>query len=115
LPLIDRVLTVFPEAWFADAYGLTETVSGDTFLDKGQERDKLGSVGKPVAGVELRVVRDDGSEAAAGEEGEIVIRGAKVSVGYWRNPDETAKAHRNGWFHTGDVGVFDEDGYLYVV
>jgi fatty-acyl-CoA synthase len=115
LPLIDRLLTAFPGAWFADAYGLTETVSGDTFLNKGQERNKLGSVGKPVFNIDLRVVRPDGTDAAAGEEGEIVIRGPKVSIGYWRQPEETAKSHREGWFHTGDVGVYDEDGYLYIV
>jgi acyl-CoA synthetase (AMP-forming)/AMP-acid ligase II len=115
LPLIDRLLTSFPGAWFADAYGLTETVSGDTFLNKGKERDKLGSVGKPVFNVDLRLVKDDGTEAAAGEEGEIVIRGPKVSVGYWRDPEATARAHRDGWFRTGDVGVFDADGYLYIV
>jgi len=115
LPLIDRLLASFPGAWFADAYGLTETVSGDTFLNKGKERDKLGSVGKPVFNVDVRVIRPDGTDAAAGEEGEIVIQGPKVSVGYWRDPEATARAHRDGWFHTGDVGVYDEDGYLYVV
>jgi acyl-CoA synthetase (AMP-forming)/AMP-acid ligase II len=115
LPLIDRLLTAFPGAWFADAYGLTETVSGDTFLNKGQERNKLGSVGKPVFNIDLRVVRRDGTDAARGEEGEIVVRGPKVSIGYWRQPEETAKSHRDGWFHTGDVGVYDEDGYLYIV
>jgi acyl-CoA synthetase (AMP-forming)/AMP-acid ligase II len=115
LPLIDRLLARFPGAWFADAYGLTETVSGDTFLNKGKERDKLGSVGKPVFNVDLRLMKDDGTEAAAGEEGEIVLRGPKVSVGYWRDPEATARAHRGGWFHTGDVGVFDADGYLYIV
>jgi fatty-acyl-CoA synthase len=115
LPLIDRLLASFPGAWFADAYGLTETVSGDTFLNKGKERDKLGSVGKPVFNVDLRVVKPDGAEARPGEEGEIVIRGPKVSVGYWRDPEATARAHRDGWFRTGDVGVYDEDGYLYVV
>jgi acyl-CoA synthetase (AMP-forming)/AMP-acid ligase II len=115
LPLIDKLLAAFPGAWFADAYGLTETVSGDTFLNKGQERHKLGSVGKPVFNLDLRIVRADGSEAAPGEEGEIVMRGPKVSVGYWQDPESTAKAHRHGWFHTGDVGVVDENGYLYIV
>jgi acyl-CoA synthetase (AMP-forming)/AMP-acid ligase II len=115
LPLIDRLLAAFPGAWFADAYGLTETVSGDTFLNKGQERHKLGSVGKPVFNVDLRVVRADGTEAEAGEEGEIVMRGPKVSVGYWQDPESTARAHRDGWFHTGDVGMLDDDGYLYIV
>lgn len=115
LPLIDRVLRGFPGAWFADAYGLTETVSGDTFLNKGDEREKLGSVGKPVFNVDLRLLKHDGTEAAVGEEGEVVIRGPKVSVGYWRDPEATARAHRDGWFHTGDVGVVDEEGYLYIV
>ena len=115
MPLIDRLLTAFPDAWFADAYGLTETVSGDTVLNKGKERDKLGSVGKPVFNIDLRVVRPDDTEAAPGEEGEIVIRGPKVSVGYWRDEAATKAAHRDGWFHTGDIGVLDEDGYLYIV
>ena len=115
LPLIDRLLASFPGAWFADAYGLTETVSGDTFLNKGKERERLGSVGKPVFNVDLRLVKADGTDAAAGEEGEILIRGPKVSIGYWRDPEATARAHRDGWFHTGDVGVCDEDGYLYIV
>ena len=115
LPLIDRVLAAFPNAWFADAYGLTETVSGDTFLNKGREWEKLGSVGRPVFNVDLRVVRTDGTEARAGEEGEIVVRGPKVSAGYWHDPHATALAHRDGWFHTGDLGVVDDDGYLYIV
>lgn len=115
LPLIDRLLESFPGVWFSDAYGLTETLSGDTFLNKGKERDKLGSVGKPVFNIDLRLVKQDGTEAVVGEEGEITIRGPKVSVGYWRDPEATARAHREGWFHTGDVGILDEDGYLYIV
>lgn len=112
LPLIERVLDAFPNAWFADAYGLTETVSGDTFLDKGLSRHKLGSVGKPVIHLELRVVDLDDNDVAAGLPGEIVLRGPKVCKGYWRDDEATARAFRGGWFHTGDVGSLDSDGFL---
>ena len=81
LPLIERVLNAFPNAWFADAYGLTETMSGDTFLDKGRERHKLGSVGRAVLHTEIRVVDESGSDVPAGEQGEIVIRGPRPAWG----------------------------------
>jgi acyl-CoA synthetase (AMP-forming)/AMP-acid ligase II len=112
LPLIERVLDAFPNAWFADAYGLTETVSGDTFLDKGLSRHKLGSVGKPVIHLELRVVDAADEDVPAGEPGEIVLRGPKVCKGYWRDEEATARAFRGGWFHTGDVGILDDEGFL---
>lgn len=115
LPLIDRILSAFSQGWFADAYGLTETVSGDTFLNKGQERHKLGSVGKPVFNTEVRVVDEEGRTLPPGSAGEIVIRGPKVCAGYWRDPEATAHALRDGWLHTGDIGRFDADGYLYIV
>ena len=115
LPLIERVLEAFPNAWFADAYGLTETVSGDTFLNKGEERRKLGSVGKPVFNTDVRIVGPDDEPVVAGQTGEIVLRGPKVCAGYWRDPEATALVMRGGWFHTGDIGLIDEDGYLYVV
>jgi fatty-acyl-CoA synthase len=115
LPLIERVLSAFPNAWFADAYGLTETVSGDTVLDKGRSRDKLGSVGKPVIGLDLRVVDDEGNDVPAGEPGEVILRGTKVFKGYWRNEEATAAAIRDGWFHTGDLGVLDDEGFLFIV
>jgi acyl-CoA synthetase (AMP-forming)/AMP-acid ligase II len=115
LPLIERVVQAFPNAWFADAYGLTETVSGDTFLDKGRTVEKLGSVGKPVIHHYLRIGGPDGDSLPAGQEGEVLIRGPKVCMGYWRNPEATANAIRDGWLHTGDVGVLDEDGFLYIV
>ena len=115
LPLIERVLAAFPNAWFADAYGLTETVSGDTFLDKGRMRDKLGSVGKPVIHTDVRIVDGDGAPLPAGERGEVVLRGPKVCKGYWNDDAATATAIRDGWFHTGDLGVLDEEGFLYIV
>jgi acyl-CoA synthetase (AMP-forming)/AMP-acid ligase II len=115
VPLIDRLQRTFPCAWFADAYGLTETVSGDTFLDRDSIVTKLGSVGRPCLYVELDIWDDHGTSVAAGERGEIVMRGPKVFKGYWRDPEETAAAFAGGWFHTGDIGVRDDDGYLYIV
>ena len=115
IPLIERLRRTFPAAWFADAYGLTETVSGDTFLDRDSIVTKVGSVGRPCLYLELDIWDEQGRSVPAGERGEIVLRGPKVFKGYWRNPDATAAAFAGGWFHTGDIGVRDDDGYLYIV
>ena len=115
IPLIERIQRTFPSAWFADAYGLTETVSGDTFLDRASIMTKLGSVGRPCLYLELDVWDDEGRSVPAGETGEIVVRGPKVFSGYWRDPEATEKAFAGGWFHTGDVGVRDDDGYLWII
>ena len=115
IPLIERIQRTFPSAWFADAYGLTETVSGDTFLDRDSILAKLGSVGRPCLHLELDVWDREGRPVPAGERGEIVLRGPKVFKGYWRDPDATDTAFAGGWFHTGDIGVRDEDGYLFIV
>ncbi|MFJ9241336.1 long-chain fatty acid--CoA ligase [Streptomyces sp. NPDC101776] len=113
-PVLRRIMTAFPNAWFADAYGLTETVSGDTFLDREHALSKLGSVGRPVPHTRVRIVDDTGVEVPAGELGEITLRGPKVFAGYWRDEKATAAALRDGWFHTGDIGHVDEDGFLYI-
>jgi acyl-CoA synthetase (AMP-forming)/AMP-acid ligase II len=115
IPLIDRLQRTFPSAWFADAYGLTETVSGDTFLDRGSIVTKLGSVGRPCLYLELDIWDEERRSLPSGERGEVVLRGPKVFKGYWRDPDATAAAFAGGWFHTGDIGVRDDDGYLYIV
>jgi fatty-acyl-CoA synthase len=115
IPLIQRIQRTFPSAWFADAYGLTETVSGDTFLDRDSIITKLGSVGRPCLHLELDIWDEHGRSVPPGERGEIVMRGPKVFKGYWRDPEATAKAFAGGWFHTGDIGVRDEDGYLFIV
>lgn len=115
VPLIDRLRHTFPFAWFADAYGLTETVSGDTFLDRDSMLSKLGSVGRPCLYLELDIWDNQGRSVSAGERGEIVLRGPKVFKGYWRDPDATAVALAGGWFHSGDIGFRDDDGYLYIV
>jgi acyl-CoA synthetase (AMP-forming)/AMP-acid ligase II len=115
IPLIERIQRTFPSAWFADAYGLTETVSGDTFLDRDSIVTKLGSVGRPCLHLDLDVWDADGRPVAPGEKGEVVLRGPKVFKGYWRDPEATARAFAGGWFHTGDIGVRDADGYLFIV
>jgi acyl-CoA synthetase (AMP-forming)/AMP-acid ligase II len=115
IPLIERIQRVFPSAWFADAYGLTETVSGDTFLDRDSIVSKIGSVGRPCLYLELDIWDEGGRSVPPGEQGEVVLRGPKVFKGYWRDPDATDAAFAGGWFHTGDIGVRDGDGYLYIV
>ena len=115
IPLIERIQRVFPSAWFADAYGMTETVSGDTFLDRDSIITKLGSVGRPCLYLELDLWDEDGHPVPTGEQGEIVMRGPKVFKGYWRDEAATAAAFSGGWFHSGDIGVRDEDGYLFIV
>jgi acyl-CoA synthetase (AMP-forming)/AMP-acid ligase II len=115
IPLIERLRRVFPSAWFADAYGLTETVSGDTFLDRDSTIAKLGSCGRPCLFLELDLWDEDGKPVPPGEKGEVVLRGPKVFKGYWRDPEATERAFAGGWFHTGDIGIRDEDGYLFIV
>jgi len=115
IALIERIQRTFPSAWFADAYGLTETVSGDTFLDRDSIVTKLGSVGRPCLYLELDVWDEDGKPLPAGERGEVVLRGPKVFKGYWRDPEATTAAFAGGWLHTGDIGVRDDDGYLFIV
>jgi acyl-CoA synthetase (AMP-forming)/AMP-acid ligase II len=115
LPLIERLLAAFPNARFADAYGLTETVSGDTFNDQAHTLSKIGSVGKPVVNLDLRILGPGDAPVEPGAQGEIALRGPKVVSGYWKNPDATAAAFTaDGWFRTGDIGHLDQDGYLYI-
>jgi fatty-acyl-CoA synthase len=115
IPVIERALRVFSSAWLADAYGLTETVSGDTFLDSANITTKLGSVGRPCLYLELDIWDELGATVPAGTAGEIVLRGPKVFQGYWRDPEATERAFAGGWFHTGDMGIRDEDGYIFIV
>jgi acyl-CoA synthetase (AMP-forming)/AMP-acid ligase II len=115
IPTIERIRSTFPSAWFADAYGLTETVSGDTFLDRDHVVSKLGSCGRPCQYLDLQIWDEQGAPVPPGERGEVVLRGPKVFPGYWRDPDATAAAFRGGWFHTGDIGVLDHEGFLFIV
>lgn len=97
-----------------EGYGLTETSPFASYNHNLWY--KLGSIGAPIENVEMRVVDlETGAEVPSGESGEIVIRGPNVMLGYWKRPEETALAIRDGWFHSGDIGRVDEDGYFYIV
>ncbi|ROO60705.1 acyl-CoA synthetase (AMP-forming)/AMP-acid ligase II [Micromonospora sp. Llam0] len=105
---------LFPDARLIEGYGLTETCSALTYLDEAHMRSKQGSVGLPVSWVQVRVVDADGNDVLVGDDGEVIARGPKVSPGYLDDPQATGAAWRDGWFHTGDIGRFDADGYLYI-
>lgn len=97
-----------------EGYGLSEACAALT--GHGAEmQQKPGSVGVPLAGIEIRVVDENDTSLPTGEIGEIIARGPNIMQGYYNMPEETVAALRNGWLHTGDMGYFDEDGYLYIV
>lgn len=97
-----------------EGYGLSEATTVLTGHNLNMPV-KPGSVGKPVSGVELRIVDEDDQDVPTGEVGEIIARGPNIMKGYYNMPEATATTLRNGWLHTGDMGKFDEDGYLYIV
>ncbi|WP_338691051.1 AMP-binding protein [Bradyrhizobium sp. 26S5] len=104
----------FGNARYIDAYGLTESCGGDTFMDAGREIEKIGSTGRAIAHVEIEIRDDAGKRLPAGQNGEICLRGPKVTQGYWKDPEKTASAFFGDWFRTGDVGYLDADGFLYL-
>jgi long-chain acyl-CoA synthetase len=112
-----EVLRAFEEKFgckILEGYGLSETSPVASFNHPDRER-KVGSIGTPVEGVEMKVVDDEGNEVEQGEVGEIVIKGPNVMKGYWNKPDATAETIKDGWFHTGDMAKVDEDGYFFIV
>ncbi len=112
-----EVLHGFEDAFGAElleGYGLSETSPTASSGFPGKLR-KPGSIGTPIEKVEMRIVDEEGEEVPTGEVGEIVIRGHNIMKGYWGRPEATEEAMRGGWFHSGDMGREDEDGYFYVV
>jgi long-chain acyl-CoA synthetase len=97
-----------------EGYGLSETSPVASFNHPDKER-KPGTIGTPIEGVEMKLVDDDGNEVETGDVGEIVIKGHNIMKGYWNRPDATEEAIKDGWFHSGDMGKVDEDGYFSIV
>jgi long-chain acyl-CoA synthetase len=119
--LLRRALTTMPQVKFQQAWGMTELSPIATTMDfrfsvlDGPNAGKLRSCGQAVSSVEVHVVDPDGNEVPRGNVGEVAVRGPTVMQGYWNQPEATAAALRGGWMHSGDAGVMDEDGFLYIV
>lgn len=100
---------------FREGFGMTECAPSISLLDSEYVREKAGSIGRPLFGIDLRLVDDLDRDVPVGTVGEVLVRGDNVFVGYWMRPDETAQALRDGWFHTGDMGRADEEGFITLV
>ncbi len=113
--IIEELLERLPNLKLWNFYGQTELAPVATVLKPDDQLSKLGSAGKPGINVNTRVVDDEDLEVARGEVGEIVHQSPQATLGYYNDDAKTAEAYRNGWFHSGDLGYMDEDGYLFVV
>ncbi len=115
-PVPAEILKSFEETFdclVIEGYGLSESTCRSTF-NPPDERRRPGSCGMPI-GNEMRVVDEEDRDVALGELGEIVLRGENILKGYYKNPQATAEAFRHGWFHTGDIGYRDAEGFFYIV
>jgi acyl-CoA synthetase (AMP-forming)/AMP-acid ligase II len=114
--LLKRAKNVFPDTDFIHVYGMTETTCMFVALDPAELRAnrRLESCGKPFADAEMRIVGPDGTEVGAGVVGEVICRTPQLMTGYWQRPEATAKAIRDGWYHTGDAGYLDDEGFLFI-
>jgi long-chain acyl-CoA synthetase len=114
--MIRRLRALAPNAVIGEGYGLTEVTMAATLGPVHRSAThKAGSVGLPIFDTEVRVVGADGEPVAQGERGEVCIRGPQVMAGYHNRPDATDEVLKDGWLHTGDIGIIDEDGYLSIV
>jgi acyl-CoA synthetase (AMP-forming)/AMP-acid ligase II len=118
-PLLDAAMAAMPNAIFTQFYGMTETTGSATWLSHAEHargRKERVSAGKPWPGNEIRICDPEtGRELPRGALGEIVLKTGAVMDGYWKKPEATAAAIRDGWYRTGDAGRMDENGYLYVL
>ncbi|MGA9319873.1 MAG: fatty acid--CoA ligase [Xanthobacteraceae bacterium] len=117
IDLVRKALKMFG-CGLAQVYGLTETTGAITYLPPEDHDEtnaaRLKSCGKAMTGIDIRVVDSEGNDVATGEVGEIVTRSPQNMLGYWNQPEATRRAIRGDWFHTGDAGYLDADGYIYI-
>jgi acyl-CoA synthetase (AMP-forming)/AMP-acid ligase II len=115
---LEQCMALWPKLGMVQAYGQTElapVVSSMSAQDHREGGEKLKSAGRPTAVSDVRLVDEKGNDCPQGTSGEIVVRGPHAMMGYWNKPEETAKALQDGWVFTGDAGIFDAEGYLYIV
>jgi len=115
--LLRQALDTLPAVKFVQAFGMTETSPVCTVLTSEQHSPtstKLGTVGTPMPHAEIRIADGDDADVSTGTTGQILVRGPHVMNGYWNQPEVTAKALKGGWYHTGDAGWLDEDGFLHI-
>jgi long-chain acyl-CoA synthetase len=113
LPLLRAFQSAQPHIKVIQGFGLTETAPMITLVEPERAETKMGSIGRAVPGVEVKIVDEAGKEAPTGEPGEIITRGPHVMKGYFRKPEATAARIRDGWLYTGDIGKMEADGYYY--
>lgn len=111
---INEFTDVFPQIKFFVMYGQTEATARLSVLAPEKLREKIGSIGKGIPGVELQVVNEEQAPVNPGEIGEIVVKGKNIMMGYFDDPVSTAEVLKDGWLHTGDLATVDEDGFVYI-
>jgi len=111
---IEEFITAFPNIDFYVMYGQTEATARLSYLSPSELKEKLGSIGKGIPGVELKVVNGQGNPVKPGEDGEIIAKGENIMTGYYKDESITKQTIKNGWLHTGDIATVDEDGYIYI-
>lgn len=113
--LVKRLKDTFPKVKVQNCYGQTENSPAASSLTDKDALIKIGSVGRPLPRTEIKLVDAFGEEVPVGEVGEICVKGPQVMKGYLRNPEETSRTIQGGWLYSGDLGRFDEEGFLYIV
>jgi long-chain acyl-CoA synthetase len=119
--LLARTMLALPGVTFSQGYGMTELspvcsiLTPEYHTSEGMKMGKMRSAGRPSFISEARIVDENDNEVPRGTVGEVVCRGPQVMMGYWKRPEETAHALRNGWMHTGDGGYMDEEGFIFLV
>lgn len=111
---IEKLKYIAPHIKIFVMYGQTEASARLSYLEPDLIFDKIGSIGKGIPGVNLRVVSEDGTDVSIGEIGEIIASGENIMMGYWKNEAATKEVVKDGWLYTGDLAVIDEEGYIYV-
>ncbi|MEO8933326.1 MAG: AMP-binding protein [Xanthomarina sp.] len=112
---IDEFSQAFPDKEFYIMYGQTEATARLSYLDPAMIHEKTSSIGKPIPGVEFKIVNQNGESLEVLEEGELLAKGQNVMLGYFKDEEETRKTIKDHWLYTGDVAIMDKDGYYYLV